>query len=577
MQRVLEEKEARKNSFAESIKDVSAWFPGYGGNTSESLATRAKTREEEIADIFQMRNQIAQIKSKQDLTRNRSQRMGLAAPGVGTGTEGNAGAPTAPAAGGAPAVTGQQAEWQRVVASLPMGLQSQAQNAAENQDWDTFDRIVMEGVKARSENEKDMELVDRLPEGQKKEMLKRKIFDKAYGPQTVVGSSGQKYDYSLPGTFPENVLPPSERTTPPSATTTTSPVQGSGADQAKAAGVPVISGTRTNEQQWKLYDDWVASGRKGNPVARPGTSKHETGNALDVDTSKLTDAHRQWLTQNGYTQPLPKTDPNHWERVGTATSTTAPTNPTERKSQDDLKKEEETFKANIALDAEAAKKFMENTEPMSLRNREVQNVGLETWIKKWGDNTRIIGLLNEPTLTNAVLTVLDEGIKTPNGQISIGGIEDALQKLIPGVRGAEVEARQELQQILGARILDVVQRTKGSSSDKDWNAYKVIAGSTKNGIDLINKLQKYDRLSIDMDKKQRRLFDDMPDKSRNYTEFQRNPEKRRMDDEVVGKVYEIAKSQYLRKKTPARPQNVPEGAKYSPSTNSWWFNGKKVG
>jgi hypothetical protein len=172
---------------------------------------------------------------------------------------------------------------------------------------------------------------------------------------------------------------------------------------------------------------------------------------------------------------------------------------------------------------------------------------------------------------------LDEGIKTPNGQISIGGIEDALQKLIPGVRGAEVEARQELQQILGARILDVVQRTKGSSSDKDWNAYKVIAGSTKNGIDLINKLQKYDRLSIDMDKKQRRLFDDMPDKSRNYTEFQRNPEKRRMDDEVVGKVYEIAKSQYLRKKTPARPQNVPEGAKYSPSTNSWWFNGKKVG
>ena len=27
----------------------------------------------------------------------------------------------------------------------------------------------------------------------------------------------------------------------------------------------------------------------------------------------------------------------------------------------------------------------------------------------------------------------------------------------------------------------------------------------------------------------------------------------------------------------ALQKGVPEGAKYSPSTNSWWVNGKKVG
>jgi hypothetical protein len=89
---------------------------------------------------------------------------------------------------------------------------------------------------------------------------------------------------------------------------------------ARAAGVPVLSGLRSNDKQWELYDAWVAGGRKGNPVARPGSSPHEKGEGLDVNMAKATDKDIAWLKANGYYQPdwatnktSDKYDPNHWE------------------------------------------------------------------------------------------------------------------------------------------------------------------------------------------------------------------------------------------------------------------------
>jgi len=86
-------------------------------------------------------------------------------------------------------------------------------------------------------------------------------------------------------------------------------------DQARLAdlGIPIISGFRTKDEQQALYDN-----REKNPypVAAPGTSQHEMGNAIDVDTKKLTPEQRRMLKDLGYTQPMPDKDPNHWEKSG---------------------------------------------------------------------------------------------------------------------------------------------------------------------------------------------------------------------------------------------------------------------
>ena len=52
---------------------------------------------------------------------------------------------------------------------------------------------------------------------------------------------------------------------------------------AERAGLQVNGGGRTYGRQAQLYNAWVAAGRPtDNPVARPGTSAHEFGNALDI-------------------------------------------------------------------------------------------------------------------------------------------------------------------------------------------------------------------------------------------------------------------------------------------------------
>jgi hypothetical protein len=82
-------------------------------------------------------------------------------------------------------------------------------------------------------------------------------------------------------------------------------------EQAKAAyqkqygkPMPITSGFRTKEEQQRLFDQ-----RKNNPnlVAAPGTSLHETGNAVDIGTT----VPEAFLNQFGIHRPLGKKDPVH--------------------------------------------------------------------------------------------------------------------------------------------------------------------------------------------------------------------------------------------------------------------------
>lgn len=65
MQRLLAEKEAQQGSFLERLKDAKAVFSGYGQEQTMGMDTRNKQREEQAANIFQMRNQIEQQKAAQ--------------------------------------------------------------------------------------------------------------------------------------------------------------------------------------------------------------------------------------------------------------------------------------------------------------------------------------------------------------------------------------------------------------------------------------------------------------------------------------------------------------------------------
>ena len=96
-----------------------------------------------------------------------------------------------------------------------------------------------------------------------------------------------------------------------------------GQSRLSELGIPIISGVRTQEEQDALKDHKDANGKwvtkQGLPVA--DVSKHTSGQAIDVDSTKLTDEHRGMLKALGYKQSDPKGDPNHWELSTSQTTT----------------------------------------------------------------------------------------------------------------------------------------------------------------------------------------------------------------------------------------------------------------
>lgn len=73
--------------------------------------------------------------------------------------------------------------------------------------------------------------------------------------------------------------------------------------------IPVVSGFRSGAQQQALWD---ARHTNPYPVARPGTSAHEQGMAIDVP-AWFADRLAAVQDQSGLCQVLPVTDPIHFE------------------------------------------------------------------------------------------------------------------------------------------------------------------------------------------------------------------------------------------------------------------------
>ena len=81
------------------------------------------------------------------------------------------------------------------------------------------------------------------------------------------------------------------------------------AEAALGTPVPVTSGFRTAAAQRSL---WAARAANPYPVARPGTSAHERGRAVDVPRS-FADRLAAVGPAVGLCRPLPRTDPVHFE------------------------------------------------------------------------------------------------------------------------------------------------------------------------------------------------------------------------------------------------------------------------
>ena len=114
---------------------------------------------------------------------------------------------------------------------------------------------------------------------------------------------------------------PATAGTPPTSGEANPPAAPIGNDLSESLKGKIVSANRSTPQQQALYDETVKAGRPGIgptglPVAKPGTSAHEMGNAIDLPKD-LSRAERMELAQKGYFQPM-GADSVHWEKMPTA-------------------------------------------------------------------------------------------------------------------------------------------------------------------------------------------------------------------------------------------------------------------
>lgn len=304
MQKMIAEREAQKGSFLESMKDANAWWSGGIAGPGEALRARTKEREEQEATTFGMKSQIAQYKAQQQLAQKTQQDV-LGALGGG--------APGAPGAGGGGGGFGTQ---------IDPAMAKQIRDLAAT-DPAAARKLLQEHTKKMAEYTAQARM---NPEAYKKTIEVRTATGKLDTVSLMdLLNNPQKYQPTETGAAA--VQSQTGGVVPGAAAPTG--VTGNAAEIAKSTGVPILSGDRDFAKQSALYNESVAAGRpgrtaSGNPIAKPGTSKHETGNAIDVDMKRATPEQIAALKAKGFTQPMPDKDPNHWELTAAPATTAVP-------------------------------------------------------------------------------------------------------------------------------------------------------------------------------------------------------------------------------------------------------------
>ena len=255
--------------------------------------------------------------------------------------------------------------------------------------------------------------------------------------------------------------------------------------------MPLISGDRDTAKQTALFNASQQPGYKGPPVARPGTSQHEFGNAIDVDSSKLTAEQRDMLTKAGFVQPYPN-DPNHWELSGSkigekltaapadVIKTKAPVSATTpirdnaallassnrpaggppdvaamQRERINVETEEKAAAEQRGKSGEAQRVAFEiDIEPNTVAEMDAMSKRMQKIVK---ENPEIAGVINKNDYVSAVAGVVQKGI----GNFGVADLENAIFKTLPETTQKSIGRRSELITYLARIELQAAKIIKG--------------------------------------------------------------------------------------------------------------------
>ena len=148
---------------------------------------------------------------------------------------------------------------------------------------------------------------------------------------------------------------------------------------------------------------------------------------------------------------------------------------------------------------------------------------------------QLVNLLGQEGVKSALLNLLDQGIKTPGGQLSIGGVNELATQLDPSIvnikdpklKAERLSAAQQLARDFAYLALQGSKMVEGQGavSDNERALIKQATGDpsrlTAQNIILVSRAVKYEAMNA---KERRDLWDRMESKGMTYQQFRRSPE-----------------------------------------------------
>jgi hypothetical protein len=342
----------------------------------------------------------------------------------------------------------------------------------------------------------------------------------------------------------------------PSAPTGT---QGQAVKIATDLGIPIISGDRDWDKQYNLYLESKKPGYTGNPVAFPGTSKHQTGNAIDA--GPLTAAQRQALTEAGFKQTVPN-DKNHWELVSapaavvrpapaTPTTAAAPSAavdqtkplPGESKTQYDQRmKETGQIVESRVKEGELERKDVLDSYKSSIETGNAIS-RIEATLNT-PEGARAVGIFNKAGVPAAFGKLLQEGIQAGNfGSVSFKGLEDAVRNA--GGDQATIDAAQRLARDFAQMQLNIAKRDlkgQGAVSDNERAIVARVTGSTANSPEVLKDFARWNRVRNTFDREVGDAYQkwDRANPNKQYSEFRNSDVYQNLEKGYIAKTDAMA-------------------------------------
>ena len=317
--------------------------------------------------------------------------------------------------------------------------------------------------------------------------------------------------------------------------------------------IPIISGDRDWDKQYDLYLKSKQPGYTGNPVAYPGTSKHQTGNAIDA--GPLTTAQRQALIDAGFKQTVPN-DKNHWELVSApatvavnkptqapAAAVAQPAQPNESRADYERRiKEAGEIGSSRIKEGEAKRGEVLQARESSIETGNA--IGRIENTLNTPEGVRAVGVFNKPGVVSAFGKILSEGVQAGNfGAVSFKGLEDAVRAA--GGDQKTIDAAQSLARDFAQMQLNIAKRDlkgQGAVSDNERAIVAKVTGSTANSPEVLKDFTRWNRVRNTFDKQVGDALQnwEQANPNQSYTKFKESDTYKKLENDYIAKTDAMA-------------------------------------